>query len=58
MPYTDEQINAYVNYCKFVVSHFRDEVKYFEIWNEPNITAFNPENPNSGRLYEITKSCL
>ena len=56
MPYTDEQINAYVNYCKFVVSHFRDEVKYFEIWNEPNITAFNPENRTAADYTKLLKA--
>lgn len=31
-----EALRGYVNYVRFMVRHFRDRVKYFEIWNEEN----------------------
>jgi hypothetical protein len=33
-PISPSDIQAYVRYATFVVSHFRGRVKYFEIWNE------------------------
>jgi hypothetical protein len=33
-PTTDEAIEGFANYCRFMVNHFRGRVKYFEIWNE------------------------
>ena len=33
---TDEQKVAWYNYCGAIARHYRDRVKYFEIWNEPD----------------------
>jgi hypothetical protein len=33
-PTTDEAIEGFANYCRFMVKHFRGRVKCFEIWNE------------------------
>jgi hypothetical protein len=33
-PTTEEAIEGFANYCRFMVNHFRGRVKYFEIWNE------------------------
>jgi hypothetical protein len=33
-PTTDEAIEGFANYCRFMVNHFRGRVKCFEIWNE------------------------
>jgi hypothetical protein len=35
-PTSPEAIDAYVNYAKFVVAHFKGRVTQFEIWNEWN----------------------
>jgi hypothetical protein len=32
--------DAYANYCKFMVSHFKGRIDVWEIWNEPNNFAF------------------
>lgn len=32
-----ETLQGFVNYARFMVGHFRDRVKYFEIWNEQNM---------------------
>jgi hypothetical protein len=42
-PRTDAQIAAYLNYASFVVNHFRQNVKYFEIWNEWDSTVGTTE---------------
>jgi len=53
-PRTDAQIAAYRNYASFVVSHFRQKVKYFEIWNEWDSTVGTTETVG-GRADEYLK---
>jgi len=36
-PYTEKGIQDYVNYCRALVRHYKDRIKHWEIWNEPNI---------------------
>ncbi|MDD6483168.1 MAG: sugar-binding protein [Clostridiales bacterium] len=40
-PSSDEAIEAYANYCAFMVQELKGTVKYFEIWNEYNHSGFN-----------------
>jgi hypothetical protein len=35
-PTTPEQIEAYKNWARFMVNHFKGRVKWWEIWNEPS----------------------
>jgi len=32
-----DEINRYLDFVRYVVSYFGDDIEYFEIWNEPNI---------------------
>ncbi|HCS38364.1 MAG TPA: hypothetical protein DIW44_02115 [Anaerolineaceae bacterium] len=34
---TEEEIQHYLDYVRFIVNHFKDRIHYYEIWNEPNI---------------------
>lgn len=34
---TEDQIQRYLDFVRFIVRHFKDRVQYFEIWNEPTI---------------------
>ncbi|GAF87820.1 unnamed protein product, partial [marine sediment metagenome] len=34
---TEDQIQRYLDFTQFIVSHFKDRVQYFEIWNEPEL---------------------
>lgn len=36
-PDTQEGIDAYCRWVRQVVRHYKDRIKYWEIWNEPNI---------------------
>ncbi len=51
-PKTAEQIEAFVNYVKWTVNHFRGRVHYYALWNEQDIGYWNPwGNPEEyGRL--------
>jgi len=31
----NDEVERYRNYVRFMVSHFKDRIKYYEIWNEP-----------------------
>ena len=35
---TEEEIGKYLEYVRFLVKNFKDRVKYYEIWNEPDST--------------------
>jgi hypothetical protein len=35
-PTTPQMLEGYENFVRFMVRHFRDRVRYFEIWNEPH----------------------
>ncbi|MFB3923355.1 MAG: hypothetical protein ACE145_16655 [Terriglobia bacterium] len=41
-PQTDDQIEAFLQYVRFMVNHFKQQVRYWELWNEPNIGYWRP----------------
>ena len=51
-PTTPDQIEAFVKYVRFVVNHFRGRIQLYALWNEQDITYWNPiANPEEyGRL--------
>lgn len=36
-PFTAEGIADYAGYCRALVSRYKDRIKHWEVWNEPNI---------------------
>ena len=44
---TEEEIQRYLDYVRFIVRHFKDRIQYYEIWNEP-------ENGWNGEDFECT----
>ena len=36
-PYTREGIEDYARFCRALVTRYRDRIKHWEVWNEPNI---------------------
>ncbi len=40
VPFTRKGYNDYAEYCNRVVSRYKDRIKYWEVWNEPNIRPF------------------
>jgi len=51
-PKTSEQIQAFTQYVKWTVNHFRKRIHYYALWNEQDIGYWNPwGNPEEyGRL--------
>ena len=35
----EEEIERYLDYVRFIVAYFKGRIKYYEIWNEPNVPA-------------------
>lgn len=58
-PYTEEGIEAFCNFTRATVRHYKDRIKHWEIYNEPNI--FFWEGPKElypvllERCYKIVK---
>jgi hypothetical protein len=36
---TEEEIEHYLDYVEFIIDHFKDRIRYYEIWNEPDNPA-------------------
>jgi hypothetical protein len=34
---TEGEIENYLEYVRFIVSHFKDRIEYYELWNEPDV---------------------
>lgn len=49
-------IDDWKNYVTKVVTRYSGRVKYWQIWNEPNITTFFRPAPNANQYLEILKS--
>ncbi len=41
IPETEKQIEGYKKYIEFMLKEIGDYTRYYEIWNEPNMTTFN-----------------
>lgn len=52
---TEEEYEAYEKYLEFAIPYFAPYVDKYEIWNEPNIKAFNTYGGEPEHLTEITK---
>lgn len=56
--FRDDQQAAWLRFVARVAEHFRDRVRHWEIWNEPNIPGFwKPQKPSAAdyvRLVRIT----
>lgn len=43
IPTTQKEVNGWENYCKYVIEKYAERgVDLFEVWNEPNVSSFNP----------------
>ncbi len=61
-PTNQDWVDGYVNYCKYMIKHYKDKIEYFEIWNEWNIGLGDvPKNYQSAEyyasvLYQVAKA--
>lgn len=54
--HTEETRQAWVRFVRALAEHFRDRIRHWEIWNEPNIDYFwKPEKPSPAGYVELLK---
>lgn len=56
MPDSDERVKGFEKFCEFVMQNTIGVGKLYEIWNEPNIKSFNPNNTEPKWMTAITKA--
>lgn len=49
-PTTAEQMEAFLKYVRFMVQRYRGDVKYWELWNEPDIGYWQPQTRTPQQL--------
>jgi hypothetical protein len=54
-PTTPQMLEGYERFVRFMVRHFRDRVRYFEIWNEPGAKYAWGNNPNPAEYAALVK---
>lgn len=55
IPKTKDYINAWLGYVNAVVSRYKDNVDYWQVWNEPNIETFNTNGATPQEYTELLK---
>ena len=48
-------MDAWLDYVAQVVTRYKDKVDYWQVWNEPNIEAFNPSGATAAQYAELLK---
>lgn len=54
-PSTDSELDEYINYVKTIVSRYKGKIKYWEVWNEPNLDEFWKPKPNADDYSKMLK---
>lgn len=52
---SEEEIERYLEYVSFAVSHFKGRIHYYEIWNEPGFIAVNDYANLVERVVEVIR---
>jgi hypothetical protein len=54
-PKTEEALAAWANFVRFSVNHFKDRVRYFEVWNEWNGDLYWGDTPDVNHYIKIAR---
>ncbi len=52
-PSTSEEIKRYGEYVFRIVDRYKDQIKHWEVWNEPNILPFWTPKPDTGNYVAL-----
>lgn len=55
IPVSGEYKQAYLNYVKAFVSHFKGRIRAYEVWNEPNAIKFNANNTTAAQYASLLR---
>ncbi len=50
------RLEAWQNYVRTTVNRYKDKIKYWEIWNEPNIPTFWQPQPNPDDYFSLLQT--
>lgn len=53
---TEEGRRAFAAWSEYMARTYRDSVRYWEVWNEPNITGFWKPKPNAADYAKLLKA--
>jgi len=58
VPYTEEGLKGWADYCAFMAKTLKGKAEYFEVWNEYNLALFNDnaEIADNKHYYTLLKS--
>ena len=54
-PLKEDELRAWENYARKVVSRYKDQIDYWEIWNEGNSVWFWGGNPDASEYLQLVK---
>lgn len=57
-PKTDEALKAWAEFVRFSVTHFKDRIKYFEVWNEWNIPHYWGDKPDTEHYIKLARIAI
>ena len=57
-PVTPAALKAWARYVRFMARHFRDRVRYFEIWNEWNIAVYWGAQPSLDHYLAVARAAI
>ncbi len=52
---TQPERDAWQNYVRELVKHFRDRVDHYEVWNEPDLLSFWQSGPKAAEYVELVR---
>jgi hypothetical protein len=55
---SEEEVQRYLEYVRFIVHHFKDRVRYYEIWNEPNMFNICSQRIEADRYIDLVKQTV
>ena len=55
-PVTESELNSFGKYCSFIASESKGSVHRFQIWNEWELEAFNPERLGGADYVKVLKA--
>lgn len=55
MPQTDEEVEAWADYVRYMTEQLKDICDMYEVWNEPDLVNFNEKNASPEDLAKISK---
>jgi hypothetical protein len=53
--HTAQERQAWQNYVRALVKHFRDRVTHYEVWNEPDLTSFWKCQPKAADYVDLVR---